>query len=88
MVIVFEGGVEGFTCVSTPGTTVEWLVNGTLLKEPYPSGVRSELAGRVGGSLIFENVPLEYDGTIVQCKATINGFITNTNNGTLLVQGT
>ena len=82
-VIVFEGDIEAFTCTSTPGTRVEWFVNGTHLEEPYPMGVTTETFG-VGGSLIFNNVPLVYNGTAVQCIANT---VRRTNIGTLLVQG-
>ena len=40
-----------------------------------------------GGSLIFNNVPLDYNGTTVQCIATTNGNVRGTNIGTLLIQG-
>ena len=84
--IVFEGGIEVFSCTSYPETTVEWLVNGTLLEEPYPMGVTTE-SFTTGGSLIFNNVPFDYNGTTVQCIATTNGNVRRTNIGTLLVQG-
>ena len=84
--IVFEGGIEAFTCISTPGTTVEWLVNGTLLEEPYPMGVTTETFG-VGGSLNFNNVQLYHNCTTVQCIATTNSNVRRTNIGTLLVEG-
>ena len=86
-VIVFEGGEETFfTCSSTLRITVDWLVNGTLLEQPYPTGVTNETA-RTGGNLIFNNVPLDYNGTTVQCIANISGNVRRTNIGTLLVQG-
>ena len=91
-VIVFEGGYEVFSCASTQGTTVEWLVNGTPLEEPYPMGVTiSEIMIPnniiIGGSLIFNNVSLVFNGTTVQCIATTDGNVRQTNIGTLLVQG-
>ena len=84
--IVFEGGIEAFSCTEAPGTTVEWLVNGTLLEEPYPMGVTTETS-ITGGNLIFNNVPLDYNGSTVQCIANTNGNVRLTNIGTLLVQG-
>ena len=81
-VIAFEGGRNAFSCTSDFGTTVEWLVNGTHLEEPYPMGVTIETIG-VGGSLTFNNVSLDYNGTTVQCIANNKP----TNIGTLLVQG-
>ena len=92
-VIVFEGDTNViFTCSSASGTRVEWLVNETLLEEPYPMGVTSAeiiIPNNViiGGSLIFNNVSLDYNGTTVQCIATTNGNARQTNIGTLLVQG-
>ena len=83
-VIAFEGSTNAFSCTSSFGTTVEWLVNGTLLEEPYPMGVTTETS-TTGGNLIFNNVPLVYNGTTVQCRAT--GNVRRTNIGTLLVQG-
>ena len=85
-VMVFEGGDEAFICTSTLGATVEWLVNGTLLEEPYPMGVTTE-AITTGGILNFNNVSLDYNGTTVQCIATTGGNVRRTNIGTLLVQG-
>ena len=85
-VMVFEGGNEAFSCTSTLGTTVEWVVNGTLLEEPYPVGVTAE-SFTTGGNLNFNNVPLDYNGTSVQCIATTGGNVRRTNIGTLLVQG-
>ena len=41
----------------------------------------------IGGSLIFNNVTLDYNGTTVQCIANTNGNVRLTNIGTLLVQG-
>ena len=70
-VVIFEGGIQIFTCSSTPGTRVVWLVNGTLLEEPYPMGVTSgeTITSNItiGGNLIFNNIPLDYNGTTVQC---------------------
>ena len=91
-VIVFEGDTNAFSCTSDPETTVEWLVNGTLLEEPYPMGITiTEIMIPnniiIGGSLSYNNVPLDYNGTTVQCIATTNGNVKRTNIGTLLVQG-
>ena len=83
---MFEGDNGFFTCTSTIIITVEWLVNGTLLEEPYPMGVTTE-SFTIGGSLIFNNVTLDYNGTTVQCIANTNGNVRGTNIGTLLVQG-
>ena len=57
-VIVFEGDTNAFSCTSDPETTVEWLVNGTLLEEPYPMGITiTEIMIPnnviIGGSLMF-----------------------------------
>ena len=71
---MFEGDNGFFTCTSTIIITVEWLVNGTLLEEPYPMGVTTE-SFTIGGSLSFNNVPLDYNGTTVQCIATTNGNV-------------
>ena len=85
-IIVFEGGTNTFSCTSDFRTTVEWLVNGTLLEEPYPLGLTTETFG-AGGSLNFNNVPLDYNGITVRCIANTNGNVRLTNIGTLLVQG-
>ena len=61
-------------------------MNGTLLEEPYPMGVTTETS-ITGGNLIFNNVPLDYNGSTVQCIANTNGNVRRTNIGTLLVQG-
>ena len=85
-VIAFEGGTNAFSCTSDVRTTVEWLINGTLLEESYPMGVTTETSS-TGRNLIFNNVPLNYNGTTVQCIANTNGNVRRTNIGTLLVQG-
>ena len=86
-VIVFEGGTNAFSCTLDFETAVEWVINGTLLEDPYPMGVTTAINVGGGGSLIFNNVPLDYNGTTVQCIATTNGNVKRTNNSTLLVQG-
>ena len=79
-VIVFEDGSDSISCGFE---NVEWLVNGTLLEEPYPMGVTRN----TGRSLTFNNVPHYYNGTTVQCRTTTTSYVRHTNIAILLVQG-
>ncbi len=81
-----------FNCVSLHGatvTSVQWLINGTRLEDLSLTNVRTDFSEITEqGSLVFNNVPVEYNGTYIQCRVTLsNGETENSNNSTLLVQG-
>ena len=88
------GGNALFTC-STPGVSpvdVQWLVNGTELGSLNLMNVTSRLetsaSGRKRGSLVFTQIPVEYNTTTVKCIAmTMNENLTAAQNSTLLIQG-
>ena len=87
------GGNAFFFC-QTSGVSVvdvQWLVNGTELDSLNLTNVTStlETAGtRKQGSLVFTQIPVEYNTTTVNCIAmTMNENLTAAQNSTLLIQG-
>ena len=65
-----------------------WLVNGTRLEDLNLGDRVQDFMTRTTGSLLFMNIPEEYNNTTIQCKATLtSGEIIYSNNATLLVQG-
>ena len=88
------GGRAFFTCLIAPGVSVvdvQWLVNGTELDSLNLANVTSifETAGtRKRGSLLFAQIPVEYNTTTVKCIVmTMNENLTAAQNSTLLIQG-
>ncbi len=72
---IFISGVNPvFNCgsASVTITSVEWLI--------------SQISGQ--GTLVFNNISVEYNNTNIQCRAnSSNGETADSNNLTLLVQG-
>ena len=68
---------------------VQWLVNGTLLNSSHMNNIVSEFRQIIRvGNLLLRDVQLQYNGTIIQCRAnTSSGSIIYSNIMTLLVQG-
>ena len=85
----YVGAEAVFTCnVGDIYDTVQWLVNGTL-DDGLNMNIVSEFSQitRVG-NLLFRYVPMEYNGTTIQCRAnSSSGDITHSIIITLLVQG-
>ena len=68
--------------------SVQWLLNGTL-DDGLNMNVVSDFSqiSRVG-NLLIHDVPMEYNGTTIQCRAnSSSGSITYSNIITMLVQG-
>ena len=85
---VHEGDVGTQFLCSTPldTTNYQWMVNGLPLDSLNLTNVEEN---RDRTRLIFREVPLEDNGTTVQCTALLRTGITSTSNtGILLVQGT
>ena len=90
------GGTASFNCYSlNPGgdtiLSTSWLVNGTLfdtldLGEDVTARFNEEFQI---GKLDFDNLPLSYNGTRIQCMATFSsGYnLTSTGATLLLIQG-
>ena len=76
------------TSLSEPLASVRWRVNGSSLVElGLDSVVQQGIFGTMG-VLTFPSVPLEYNGTTVQCLATFpNGTLVSSNIAALVVQG-
>ena len=70
-------------------TSVEWLINGTRLEDLSLTNVETEFSQLSRqGTLVFNNISVEYNNTNIQCRATLsNGETVDSNNVTLLVQG-
>ncbi len=80
-----------YNCGSSSGaiTSVEWFINGTRLEDLSLTNVETEF-GQLSrqGTLVFNNISVEYNNTNIQCRVTLsNGETVDSNNSTLLVQG-
>ena len=85
----YVGAEAVFTCFNGRDiVSVQWLVNGTL-----DDGLNMNMMSEFGqisrvGNLLIHDVPMEYNGTTIQCRAnSSSGSITYSNIITLLVQG-
>ena len=71
-------------------TGVSWLVNGTAMGNLTNARAEFSHVGNGRGSLMFSRLPMEYNGTTIQCVVTINpprpGGLSSS-IATLLVQG-
>ncbi len=67
---------------------IQWLLNGTLLEDlNQRDGIEDDVTFGIG-TLTFNNTPVKYNDTTIQCIATLtSGEIMYSNNATLLVQG-
>ncbi len=90
-VVFIPGNDPGYNCGSSSVTitSVQWLINGTRLKDLSLTNVATEFIERTRhGTLVFNNISVEYNNTNIQCRATLsNGENVDSNNSTLLVQG-
>ncbi len=70
-------------------TSVQWLINGTRLEDLSLTNVGTEFSQLSRqGTLVFNNISVEYNNTIIQCRANLsNGETVDSNIDTLLVQG-
>ncbi len=69
-------------------TSVEWLINGTRLEDLSLTNVETEFSQLLTrqGTLVFNNISVEYNNTNIQCRATLsNGETVNSNIIPLLV---
>ncbi len=90
--VVTPGITAPFTCEVINNNDVEqlhWLVNGTRLEDLNLGDSVADFMSqsRVRG-LVFLHVPVEYNGTTIQCIAiSTSGDIMYSINASLLVQG-
>ena len=85
------GSRAEFTCVAIPSTgvvNVQWLLNGTVL-ERNSSNITIHYVGPGIGQLIFCNLSLERNMTVIGCRAIYdtNRHTNSTNVAVLLLQG-
>ena len=83
----YEGQVADFLCsASEEISSVQWIVNGSALEDLNMDTSISILFA--GGILTFQNVPLHYSGTTVQCVLIFPDDTTSSSNTAILqVQG-
>ncbi len=89
--VFIPGDSAIYNCASPSGTitSVEWLINGTLLEDLSLTNVVTEFSQLTKqGTLRFNDISVEYNNTNIQCRANLsNGETVDSNNSTLLVQG-
>lgn len=73
----------------TVATGYFWIINGTYLNDLQLSDVFQGMDNNTGiGTLVFRNVPIEYNNTRVQCLAiTDSDNEMPSNNSTLIIPG-
>ena len=86
----YEGREGTFVCTTPAGgvSSVEWFVNGSSLVEG--DGIMTSSLLGIGGALVFQPVPLDYNGTTVRCRLNFsqsNRPPVQSNTATLQVQG-
>ena len=86
--VSYVGARATFTCSGGDTVSVQWQLNGTL-----DDGLNMNMVSEFGqisrvGNLLIRDVPMEYNGTTIQCRAnSSSGSITYSNIITMLVQG-
>ncbi len=89
--MIVPGDDATFTCIYSSIFDVieqfQWLVNGTRLEDlNQTEGIRTE--NNIFGHLHFTNIPVEYNGTTIQCIIDFaSGESTPSNHAMLLIQG-
>ena len=83
------GGSASVSCFSTHEIVdIEWLVNGTRFDNNLGPNVMSQFSSSVRtGRLDFVNLPLNYNGTSVQCIAELDSGELTSSSIILLIQG-
>ena len=83
--IVHEGFPTQFDCTEPIGTTnPQWIINGSRFEDLNLANVTLL---RDGFRLVFQEAPVKYNGTTVQCTVMNGDELLSSNTGTLLVQG-
>ena len=92
-VFVFTESEAEFTCETRNAPAFSWRVNGTFLGQLDPS-LRAELdtdqetVGNIDRHTLTITARAEYDGTVVQCVASVpGGDFRESRNATLMIQG-
>ena len=89
-VVPSSGGNASFRCLSSSVDSIQWLMNGsaTLTNEAIASGNAVVLFEIGVGRLDVINVPLEFNGTSIQCHGLLtSGTNFTTEPAILLLQG-
>ena len=90
--VFIRGEVPICNCATSSGTititSVQWLISGTPLEDLSLTNVETVFSRIRQGTLVFNNVSVEYNNTNIQCRAILsNGETVDSNSLTLLVQG-
>jgi len=92
-VVVFTGSEAEFTCGIRNAAIITWRVNGTFLSQLDPS-LRADLdsdhetVGDIDLLTLTILARAEYNGTVVQCVASVpGGEFRESGNATLMIQG-
>ncbi len=90
--MTIPGVMSTFLCQSINSGGIQqfkWLVNGTRLKDlNQTERIRTSDLNQNIGFLNFNNIPVEYNGTTIQCIVTLtSGEVISSSNTELLVQG-
>lgn len=89
-----EPGNITFTCLTTHGNyyiqSIEWILNGTFIEDQneHDAQMQFSSSGNGLGTLSIANVPIHYNGTIVQCRARMGeNTAMMSNNASILFRG-
>ena len=83
--IVHEGSTLEFTCSGSQLTNRQWIIDGSPFDGSNPANVEVLANGLV---LEWQDIPLEANGTTLQCSAIVGNLGTTLSDPvTLLVQG-
>ena len=87
--VSYVGADPVFTCQTGDDImSVQWLLNGTLDDGLNMNVVFDFSQTSHVGSLLIRDVPMEYNGTTIQCRAnSSSGSITYSNITTMIIQG-
>ena len=90
-VLPSSGGNASFRCLPTSVNimSVQWLMNGsaTLTNEAIASGNAVVLFDNGVGLLKVINIPLEFNGTSIECHSVLTSGTNFTTDAILLLQG-
>ena len=91
MSVSTPGGSASFNCISSTFerfSSVNWFVNGSSVEALNNSDITEYFFGESGtGTLEFSNIPEEYNGTTIQCRAQLGTQNFSSTTTVLLLQG-
>ncbi len=89
--VSMPGGNATFTCINTGINNIQWLVNETEFESLNLDNARQDYSSlQIGGlvsTLMFTNIPLEYNTTRIQCRIENSNEVTLQSQSSLFLQG-